>query len=178
MRLLPVFLIISIISICPLAEDPTVFDELGEDFLQLNAMACIQDEALDRLIRHSDLFMSRRDLAFFEKYTYEDTEDPKIRKRCDEILDRAYEKIEPLWSFSLTLCRKLTKGEHPISPVDAWWFGLIDEVLGSPSLTRRTIREAVKGRLAQNISVSDFDRFVDYEKIFGKGRAIDKRPRL
>jgi hypothetical protein len=154
------------------------FDELGEDFLQLNAMARIQDEALDRLVRHSDLFMSPKDLAFFEKYTYEDTEDPKIRKRCDEILDRAYERIEPLWSFSLTLCRELTKGEHPISPVDAWWFGLIDEVLGSPSLTRRTIRETVKGRLVQNISVSDFDRFVDYEKIFGKGRPIDKRPRL
>jgi hypothetical protein len=60
----------------------------------------------------------------------------------------------------------------------AGWIGLIDEVLGSPSLTRRTIRETVKGRLVQNVSVSDFDRFVDYEKIFGKGRPIDKRSRL
>jgi hypothetical protein len=154
------------------------FDELGEDFLQLNAMARIQDDAVDRLIRHSDLFMSPKDLAFFGKYTYEDTIDAKIKKKCDEFLDRAYEKIEPLWSFSLTLCRELTKGEHPISPVDAWWFGLIDEVLGSPSLTRRTIRETVKGRLVQNISVSDCDRFVDYEKIFGKGRPIEKRSRL
>lgn len=79
----------------------------------------------------------------------------------------AYEKIEPLWSFSLTLCRELTRGEHPISPEDAWWLGLIDEVLGSPSLTRRPIREKVKERLMEKISAYDFDQFVDYEKLFG-----------
>ena len=43
------------------------FDELGEDFLQLKAMACFQDEALDRLIRHSDLFMSRQRSGIFSE---------------------------------------------------------------------------------------------------------------
>jgi hypothetical protein len=142
------------------------FTELEEDFQQLNAMAYFQDEALERLIKLSDLFMSPKDMEFFMKYTYEDTADPKIRKKCDEILGRAYEKIEPLWAFSLTLCRELTRGEHPISPEDAWWLGLIDEALGSPSLTRRTIREKVKERLIEKISVRDFDRFVDYESLF------------
>jgi hypothetical protein len=46
------------------------------------------------------------------------------------------------------------------------WLGLIDEVLGSPSLTRRTIREGVKGRLMEKISINDFNRFVDYERWF------------
>lgn len=142
------------------------FNELEQDFLQLNAMAYFQDEALERLVRLSDLFMSPKDLEFFRKYTYEDTDDPKIRAKCDEILDRAYKKIEPLWSFSLTLCRELTDGEHPISPEDAWWLGLIDEVLGSPTLTRRRIRQGVKGRLMGKISIADFDRFVDYERLF------------
>lgn len=145
------------------------FDELEQDFHQLNAMTRVQDEALDQLLRHSDLFLSPENFAFFEKQNFVYSDDPKIKKRLDEILDRAYGKIEPLWSFSFTLCRELTKGEHPISPVDAWWFGLIDEVLGSPSLTRRTIRETVKDRLMENISVSNFDRLVDYEKIFNKG---------
>jgi ATP-dependent protease ClpP protease subunit len=142
------------------------FTGLEEDFQQLNTMAYFQDEALDRLIRLSDLFMSPKDLEFFMKYTYEDTEDPKIRKKCDKIVGRAYEKIELQWAFSLTLCRELTAGEHPISPEDDWWLGLIDEVLGSPSLTRRTIKERVKGRLIEKITVHDFDRFVDYEKLF------------
>jgi hypothetical protein len=143
------------------------FDELGQDFLQLNAMAYFQDEALEKVFLLSDRFMERKDRDFFVKHTYEDTKDPRIRKKCDEILDRAYAKIEPLWSFSFTLCRELTSGEHPITPEDAWWLGLIDEVLGSPTLTRRKIREDVKERLIQNISISDFDRFVDYERLFG-----------
>jgi ATP-dependent protease ClpP protease subunit len=145
------------------------FDELRQDFLQLNAMAYFQDEALDRLLRHSELFLSAKEFTFFEKHNFAFGDDPKIKKRVDGILERAYWRIEPLWSFSFTLCRELTRGEHPISPVDSWWFGLIDEVLGSPSLTRRTIRETVKDRLMENISVSNFDRLVDFEKIFGKG---------
>jgi hypothetical protein len=122
---------------------------------------------LEKVLLLSDRFMELKDRDFFVKHTYEDTKDPRIRKKCDEILERAYAKIEPLWSFSFTLCRELTSGEHPITPEDAWWLGLIDEVLGSPTLTRRKIREDVKERLIQNISISDFDRFVDYERLFG-----------
>ena len=142
------------------------FDKLGQDFLQLNAMAYFQDEVLEKLLHLSDRFMEPQTLDFFAKHTYEDTKDPKIEKKCEEILDRAYTKIEPLWSFSFTLCRELTAGEHPISPEDAWWLGLIDEVLGSPSLTRRTIREKVKNRLLERVSIHDFDRLVDYERNF------------
>lgn len=142
------------------------FGELEQDFLQLNTMAYFQDEVLDWLLRLSDLIMPPKDLRYLMRHSSEDFNNPRIQKKCDEILGRAYEKIDPLWSFSLTLCRELTAGEHPISPEDAWWLGLVDEVLGSPSLTRRTIREKVKDQLMEKISVADFDRFVDYEKLF------------
>jgi ATP-dependent protease ClpP protease subunit len=138
------------------------FNELEQDFLQLNAMIDAGDEVCDRLRKFVDLFMPPKDQKFFQKYTYEDTCDPKIKAKVDEILDRAYAKIEPLWSFSLSLCRSLSIGENPISPGDAWWLGLIDEVLGSPSLTRRTIRTDVKYRLISMIPTSDFDKLVDY----------------
>jgi hypothetical protein len=49
---------------------------------------------------------------------------------------------------------------------------------GAPFADPADDRETAKGRLVQNISVSDFERFVDYEKIFGKIRPIDKRRRL
>jgi len=138
------------------------FNELEQDFLQLNAMMYAGDEICDRLRKFVDLFMPPKDQKFFQKYTYEDTCDPKIKAKVDEILDRAYAKIEPLWSFSLSLCRTLSVGENPISPVDAWWLGLIDEVLGSPSLTRRTIRTDVKYKLISMVPTSDFDKLVDY----------------
>ena len=143
----------------------------------MNAMAYFQDEALDRLISLSRFVHCTKRILISSKHNYEYGEDPKIRKQCDEILDRAYGKIEPLWSFSFTLCRELTKGEHPISPIDAWWFGLIDEVLGSPSLTRRTIQGRVKDRLMGNISMSNFEQLVDDEQIFGKNPPIEKRAR-
>jgi hypothetical protein len=138
------------------------FNELEQDFLQLNAMINKGEEVCDRLRKFTDLFMPTKDQKFFQKYTYEDTFDPKIRNKCDEILNRAYTKIEPLWSFSLSLCRELSMGENPISPVDAWWLGLIDEVLGSPSLTRRAIRTDVKHRLINMIPTSDFDKLIEY----------------
>ncbi len=137
------------------------FNELEQDFIQLNAMEYFQDEGLDRLIRFGDLFIPPKDMKFFRRYTYEDTEDPKIKAKADEIIDRAYGKIEPLWAFSLTLCRELTAGEYPISPEDAWWLGLIDEVLGSPSLTRRVIGKKVKSLLIGKLSIHDFVRFVE-----------------
>lgn len=139
------------------------FNELEQDFLQLNAMINVGNELCDRLRKYFDLFMPPKDQKFFQKHTYEETVDPKIREKCDEILDRAYAKIEPLWSFSLSFCRTLSMGENPISPVDAWWLGLIDEVLGSPSLTRREIRADVKYKLINMIPTSDFNKLVHDE---------------
>ena len=141
-------------------------DAPGQDFLQLNAMAYFQDEALDWVFRLADSFIPSKDFEYLMEHCCKDPGDPKIQEKCDKITSQAYEKIEPLWSFSLTLCRELTAGEPPIPPEDAWWLGLIDEVLGSPSLTRRTIQEKVKDRLMEKITVHDFDRFVDYEKLF------------
>jgi ATP-dependent protease ClpP protease subunit len=142
------------------------FDALAQDFLQLNAMAYFQDEALDWVMRLADSFISSKDFEYLMEHSCGEPAGPKIQEKCEKIVSQAYEKIEPLWSFSLTLCRELTGGEHPIPPEDAWWLGLIDEVLGSPSLTRRTIQEKVKDRLMEKITVKDFDRFVDYEKLF------------
>jgi ATP-dependent protease ClpP protease subunit len=142
------------------------FSDLEQDFLQLHIMAYFQDGALDWLFRLPDLFLPPKDLNYLTEHSYGDTDDPKVQGKCEEIVSRAYGKIEPLWSFSLTLCRELMTGEHPIYPEDAWWLGLIDEVLGSPSLTRRTIRERVQESLMKKISFHDFDRFVDYEKLF------------
>lgn len=42
--------------------------------------------------------------------------------------------FQPIWSFFVALCHELQKGENELSPVDAFWLGLIDEVIGAPDL--------------------------------------------
>lgn len=42
--------------------------------------------------------------------------------------------FQPFWSFFVALCHALQEGENQLSPIDAFWFGLIDEVIGHTDL--------------------------------------------
>lgn len=42
--------------------------------------------------------------------------------------------VEPLWSFFVALCHALQEGENELTATDAYWLGLIDEVIGNDSL--------------------------------------------
>lgn len=42
--------------------------------------------------------------------------------------------FQPAWSFLVALCHALQEGENEISALDAFWLGLIDEVLGQDGL--------------------------------------------
>ncbi|MBI4906851.1 MAG: hypothetical protein HY820_24700 [Acidobacteria bacterium] len=42
--------------------------------------------------------------------------------------------MRPLWQFFIALCHSLQEGENPLSATDAYWLGLVDEVIGMPSL--------------------------------------------
>ncbi|HSH40078.1 MAG TPA: ATP-dependent Clp protease proteolytic subunit, partial [Chthoniobacterales bacterium] len=57
-------------------------------------------------------------------------------ERSEFLVQRVAHKLNPIWWFVVSLSRCLQSGEHTISPVDAYWLGLIDEVVGSglPSL--------------------------------------------
>jgi ATP-dependent protease ClpP protease subunit len=51
-------------------------------------------------------------------------------------------RLEPLWVFVVSLCRSLQEGEYPLSPVEAFWAGLVDEVLGEKLHCLRAVSEA------------------------------------
>jgi len=40
-------------------------------------------------------------------------------------------KIQPLWYFMVSLCRRLQSADYDLSPEEAYWLGLVDEVPGS-----------------------------------------------
>jgi ClpP protease-like protein len=49
-------------------------------------------------------------------------------------LEKVTPYFQPLWSFFVALCHALQEGENELTGVDAFWLGLIDEVIGMPSL--------------------------------------------
>lgn len=47
----------------------------------------------------------------------------------------------PLWPFFGSICHVLQEEENPLTPKDAYWLGLIDEVVGESLPTIRTLAE-------------------------------------
>lgn len=52
-------------------------------------------------------------------------------ERADFLMSCVAHKLNPIWWFVVSLSRCLQSGEHTIKPVDAYWLGLVDEVIGS-----------------------------------------------
>lgn len=50
--------------------------------------------------------------------------------RDDAKWELVSQRFEPIWLFFVALCNTLQEGEHPLSASDAYWMGLIDEVIG------------------------------------------------
>jgi hypothetical protein len=49
-------------------------------------------------------------------------------------LEKLRPHFQPAWSFLVALGHALQEGENELSALDAFWLGLIDEVLGSSDL--------------------------------------------
>jgi len=64
----------------------------------------------------------------------EQTPEPE---RTEKKLQKLRPHFQPAWSFLVALCHALQEGENELSALDAFWFGLIDEVLGQTALPLR-----------------------------------------
>lgn len=53
------------------------------------------------------------------------------------------DRLRPLWYYTVSLCRLLQQRENLISPIEAYWLGLVDEVYGQDL---RTVRELVESQ--------------------------------
>jgi hypothetical protein len=49
--------------------------------------------------------------------------------------------LEPLWYFTVCLCRLLQRGENSLPAEDAYWLGIVDEVVGSQLPNLRLLLE-------------------------------------
>lgn len=136
------------------------FAELEQEYRELQAVAdgFFQDDLLQQLSQYQHLFIPKSDMSFFQRHKEADLDDSAVAKQMDEIVGRAYAKIEPLWSFTVALCRYLNSGENQIAPEDAWWLGIIDEVVGTP-LARRNITPRIEAQMRSQLPISQFSRF-------------------
>lgn len=50
--------------------------------------------------------------------------------------------LEPLWYFTVCLCRLLQRGENSLPAEDAYWLGIVDEVVGSKLPNLRLLLES------------------------------------
>jgi hypothetical protein len=59
------------------------------------------------------------------------------KQKTEKIIELVQPVIEPVWSFFVALCHALQEGENELTARDAYWLGLIDEVLGEPDMSAR-----------------------------------------
>jgi len=128
------------------------FVRLEQEFQELQAVAdgSYQGEVLDQLL------LSPKDRKFCARYGM--SKDQKQKAKADKIVDQAYVMIEPFWSFTVGLCGLLFRGENPLKPKDAWWLGLIDEVIGTPT-TRRELSKQVRESLLNQMPLAEAEKF-------------------
>jgi hypothetical protein len=72
-----------------------------------------------------------------EKSTIDSIVDEK--QRTQKIIELVQPVIGPVWSFFIALCHALQEGENELTAKDAYWLGLIDEVLGEQDMFMRRL---------------------------------------
>jgi ATP-dependent protease ClpP protease subunit len=66
----------------------------------------------------------------------------KDEKKARQFLwEKALPSLEPLWFYTVSLCRLLFEGENRLTPEDAYWLGIIDEVIGTKLVGFRVVAE-------------------------------------
>jgi ATP-dependent protease ClpP protease subunit len=62
-------------------------------------------------------------------------------ERDSQLLETVRPILQPIWSFFVALCHALQEGENRLTAKDAYWLGLIDEVIGENLMSGRLFEE-------------------------------------
>jgi ATP-dependent protease ClpP protease subunit len=95
-----------------------------------------------------------------EELFLDENENEELKKIHGDEQRRAYliekvsPKLHPLYYLVVSLCRCLQQGEHSLTPTDAYWLGLVDEVLGSDLQCLRAIAEDIASEIPEEEKLS------------------------
>jgi ATP-dependent protease ClpP protease subunit len=65
------------------------------------------------------------------------------KDRHSKVIEKLRPHIQPIWLFFVALCHILQERENTLTAPDAYWLGLIDEVIGLNEISFRLIMETV-----------------------------------
>lgn len=66
------------------------------------------------------------------------------KERADKLVEKVSPLISPLLAFFGALCHALQEGENQLNATDAYWLGLVDEVIGVRELMSLRMIEEYK----------------------------------
>lgn len=75
--------------------------------------------------------------------------------RNTKIVQIARPHFEDVWPYFMALCHTLQEGENRFTATDAYWLGLIDEVIGRPLFSMRQLLEFIPDDPAPSSAVSN-----------------------
>jgi ATP-dependent protease ClpP protease subunit len=99
-----------------------------DDFFLLNEhLTNAQGDRLNRLCAQWGRFsLAKEDQEEIDRLPEE--------QKTGRLIQKVRPKLEPLWAFFVALCHALQEGENELTATDAYWLGLIDEVIGESDL--------------------------------------------
>lgn len=62
-------------------------------------------------------------------------------ERVELLVENVRPMLQPIWSFFVALCHALQEGENRLTATDAYWLGLVDEVIGKDLMSLRIFEE-------------------------------------
>lgn len=101
---------------------------VNQDFSLLNEhLAGSKSERLDKLCTQYGRFsLSKTDQEEIDR-----TSEPA---KSGKLIRKVRPFFEPLWGFFVAFCHALQEGDNNLTATDAYWLGLIDEVMGAREL--------------------------------------------
>lgn len=110
--------------------DENAMEQLTSDYLLIRDY-CIGDHAksLSWISQNFGLFFLHKDDAEEYQQNISQKSEAEILAWVEEKIG---DRVRTFWYFNVLLCRRLHEGENRLSAEDAYWLGLVDEVLGTP----------------------------------------------
>lgn len=71
----------------------------------------------------------------------EEINNAREEEREEKVVAKVRPLLKPVWSFFVALCHALQQGENDLTARDAFWLGLIDEIIGVELRYRRLLIE-------------------------------------
>jgi len=94
---------------------------------------------IDQLIRSFGVgFLSEEEFVEYE------TLKSDRKKTFALLMKSAGPHLLPLWYFSVSMCRLLMHGENRLTPIDAYYLGIVDEIIGTKMTGRRIVDEQIE----------------------------------